>query len=107
MDEEDKFEACKVSEEIQRMIQFYVNHSDESMRAIIGKTLVATNMVNMLVEKQLEQCKKRLEDNNLLSETEIDQHNDFLPSVKDFIEAGKRSLEDIAEMEFMEKHRKH
>ena len=107
MDEEDKFEAYRISEEVQRAIEFYVNHSNRSMQTIIGKTLIATNMGNMLVEKQLEQCKERLEENNLPIETEIDTNIAFLPSVSDYIEAGKRALEGINEMEFMEKHRKH
>ena len=107
MDEEDKFEAYRISEEVQRAIEFYVNHSNRSMQTIIGKTLIATNMDNMLVEKQLDQCKERLEENNLPTETEIDTNIAFLPSVSDYIEAGKRALEGINEMEFMEKHRKH
>ena len=107
MDEEDKFEAYRISEEVQRAIEFYVNHSNRSMQTIIGKTLIATNMGNMLVEKQLDQCKERLEENNLPTETEIDTNIAFLPSVSDYIEAGKRALEGINEMEFMEKHRKH
>lgn len=107
MDEEDKFEAYRISEEVQRAIEFYVNHSNRSMQTIIGKTLIATNMGNMLVEKQLDQCKERLEENNLPTETEIDKNIAFLPSVSDYIEAGKRALEGINEMEFMEKHRKH
>ena len=107
MDEEDKFEAYRISEEVQRAIEFYVNHSNKSMQTIIGKTLIATNMENMLVEKQLNQCKERLEENNLPTETEIDKNIAFLPSVSDYIEAGKRALEGINEMEFMEKHRKH
>ena len=107
MDEEDKFEAYRISEEIQRVIEFFVNHSNKSMHTIIGKTLIATNMGNMLVEKQLDQCKERLEENNLPTETEIDKNIAFLPSVSDYIEAGKRALEGINEMEFMEKHRKH
>ena len=107
MDEDDKFEAYRISEEVQRAIEFYVNHSNRSMQTIIGKTLIATNMGNMLVEKQLDQCKERLEENNLPTETEIDKNIAFLPSVSDYIEAGKRALEGINEMEFMEKHRKH
>lgn len=107
MDEEDKFEAYRISEEVQRAVEFYVNHSNRSMQTIIGKTLIATNMGNMLVEKQLDQCKERLEENNLPTETEIDKNIAFLPSVSDYIEAGKRALEGINEMEFMEKHRKH
>ena len=107
MDEEDKFEVYRISEEVQRAIEFYVNHSNRSMQTIIGKTLIATNMGNMLVEKQLDQCKERLEENNLPTETEIDKNIAFLPSVSDYIEAGKRALEGINEMEFMEKHRKH
>ena len=107
MDEEDKFEAYRISEEVQRAIEFYMNHSNRSMQTIIGKTLIATNMGNMLVEKQLDQCKERLEENHLPTETEIDQNIAFLPSVSDYIEAGKRALEGIKEMEFMEKHRKH
>ena len=107
MDEEDKFEAYRISEEVQRAIEFYVNHSNRSMQTIIGKTLIATNMENMLVEKQLNQCKERLEENNLPTETEIDQTIAFLPSAADYIEAGKKALEGINEMQFMEKHRKH
>ena len=107
MDEEDKFKAYMISDEVQRTIEFYMSHSDRSMQAIIGKTLIAINMENMLVEKQLDQCKKRLEENNLPTETEIDQDIAFLPSVNDYVKAGKRALEGINEMEIMETHRKH
>ena len=44
MDEEDKFEAYRISEEVQRAIEFYVNHSNRSMQTIIGKTLIAPDI---------------------------------------------------------------
>ena len=107
MDEDDKIDAYRISEEVHHAVEFYVNHSNRSMQTIVGKTLIATTMGNILVEKQLEQCKERLKENNLPAETDIDQGNAFLPNVKDYIEAARRSLEGITEMKFMEKHRKH
>tara|TARA_B100000780_G_C21107063_1_gene447129 strand:+ start:1746 stop:2069 length:324 start_codon:yes stop_codon:yes gene_type:complete len=107
MDEDDKIDAHRISEEVQHAVEFYVMHTSRSMQTIIGKTLIANAMGNILVEKQLDQCKERLKENNLPTETDIDQGFAFLPDVRDYIEAGRRALEGITDMEFMEKYRKH
>ena len=107
MDEDDKMDAQRISEDIQQMVEYYVAHSSRSMQTIIGKTLIFITMESMLVEKQLEQCKKRLKENNLSTETDIDSSNTFLPDVRDYVEAGVRTIENITDMELMEKYRKH
>jgi hypothetical protein len=90
MDEDDKIDAYRISEEVHHAVEFYVNHSNRSMQTIVGKTLIATTMGNILVEKQLEQCKERLKENNLPAETDIDQGNAFFTECKRLYRSCKK-----------------
>ena len=63
MEEDDKMHAYQMTEKIQYVIEFYMNHSNKMLHRIIGKTLIATNLEIILIEKQLNQCKKRLKEN--------------------------------------------
>lgn len=107
MEEDDKMHAYQMTEKIQYVIEFYMNHSNKMLHRIIGKTLIATNLEIILIEKQLNQCKKRLKENNLTIETDLDSDDPFLPDIKNYISAVEKSLQDIEEMEFMEKHPRH
>jgi len=107
MEEDDRMHAYQMTEKIQYTIEFYMNHSNESLHKIIGKTLIATNLEIILIEEQLAQCKKRLKENNLTTETDIDSSDAFLPDIKDYISAVEKSLQDIEDMEFMEKFPRH
>tara|TARA_B100001121_G_C18443619_1_gene504989 strand:- start:87 stop:413 length:327 start_codon:yes stop_codon:yes gene_type:complete len=104
---DDRMRAYQLTVRIQKKIEFYLNHTNELLHAVTGRTLIATNLELILVQKQLDQCKKRLMENNLTTETDPGPDHPFIPDISDYIFSVEKALQDLRDMEEMEKFPKH
>ena len=107
MKEDDRMRAYQLTERVQFKIEFYLNHSNESLHSVISKALIATNLEVVLIERQLEECKKRLKENDLPTESDGASQESFIPDLQDYISAVEKSLDIMRDMEFMEKFPRH
>jgi deoxyadenosine/deoxycytidine kinase len=107
MKEDDRMRAYQLTERLQFKIEFYLNHSNESLHTVASKALISTNLEVVIIERQLEECKKRLEEHGLPTETDVTSKESFIPDLQDYLDAVQKSLDIVRDMEFMEKFPRH
>jgi len=70
MKEDDRMRAFQLTERVQHKIEFYLNHSNDYLHSVATQALIATNLEVILIERQLNECKKTLKEHNLPSESD-------------------------------------
>ena len=107
MKEDDRMRAYQLTERVQFKIEFYLNHSNDYLHSVATQALIATNLEVILIERQLEECKKTLKEHNLPSESDAIPKESLIPDLQDYVNAVEQSLNIMRDMELMGKLPRH